>query len=177
MPACSCYLWLADAAYAQGQLDSPVARPMPNCVLTTTLVKISPAWNRIVSRGPGGEERLSQRRSSQEKASAVRRLWDGCGRCEAASAEKQLPPACPLAEAAPRGGSNPWSFHSPAYSEEKPGNDSEQGRGTAGACGVEREFGLRRPRVLNSRGGVGAWATGVLVGWWAGPARFPWTLH
>lgn len=54
---------------------------------------------------------------------------------------------------------------------------AEQGRGTAGACGVEQEFGLRRPRGLNSRGGVGAWATGVLVGWWAGPARFPWTLH
>lgn len=79
-------------------------------------------------------------------------------------------PASRLAEAAPRGGPNRCAFRSPgpggAHSgaKPKPGNDSERGRGAAGAFGAERELGLRGSRGLHGHGGVGAWATGVPVG-------------
>lgn len=167
------YLWLAEAAYAHCRLDSLIARPTPNCVLTTSLVKISPVCNRIVSRGPGSEER--QRRSCQERAEPWQSGGSGTAVATASppvleSSFRLRPGSWRLLPGAPPTG-GPSALLDLAELTPRRGRDMTASGGLGPRASgdfrdfrAEREVGLRGPRGLNSRGGVSAWAKCVPVG-------------
>lgn len=179
------YLWLAEAAYAHCRLDSLIARPTPNCVLTTSLVKISPVCNRIVSRGPGSEER--QRRSCQERAEPWQSGGSGTAVATASppvleSSFRLRPGSWRLLPGAPPTG-GPSALLDLAELTPRRGRDMTASGGL-GPRGVGRLQGLQ--------GGAGGWperpqgaeqsGRGECLGevcagrWWAGPVGFPWTL-